>query len=113
MYHKERGFNIATISTDGAAQKDAALAVLKKNYMAGPNSQFTGDHAALQSALGVTWKQGAPLTLLLAPDGKILWQKEGKVDIVQARRTILVNFPDTRGYVGQQAYWTAAVGKGD
>jgi len=113
MYHKERGFNIATISTDAAAQKDAALAVLKKNYMAGPNSQFTGDHAALQSALGVTWKQGAPLTLLLAPDGKILWQKEGKVDIVQARRTILVNFPDTRGYVGQQAYWTAAVGKGN
>jgi peroxiredoxin len=109
MYHKERGFNIATLSADPADKHDAALDVLKKNYMAGPNTQFTGGHDALQSALGVTWKAGAPLALLLAPDGKILWQKEGKIDIVQTRRTILVNFPDTRGYVGQQAYWTAAV----
>jgi hypothetical protein len=51
-----------------------------------------------------------PFTAVISPDGKVLYQKEGKIDIVEVRRIILVNLPDTRGYVGQQAYWTAAVG---
>jgi thiol-disulfide isomerase/thioredoxin len=110
MYHKERGFNIATIAEAPADQKDAALDVLKKEHMAGPNFQFAGDHASLQTALGATWKSGGPLTLVVAPDGKVVFQKEGKTDIVPVRRIILVNFPDTRGYIGQQAYWTEAVG---
>jgi hypothetical protein len=110
MYHKERGFNIATIAETPANQKDAALDVLKKEHMAGPNFQFEGDHASLQTALGATWKAGAPLTLVVAPNGKVVSQQEGKIDIVPVRRLILVNFPDTRGYIGQQAYWTAAVG---
>jgi hypothetical protein len=84
--------------------------VLKKEHMAGPNFQFAGDHASLQTALGATWKSGGPLTLVVAPDGKVVFQKEGKTDIVPVRRIILVNFPDTRGYIGQQAYWTEAVG---
>jgi thiol-disulfide isomerase/thioredoxin len=111
MYHKERGFNVATIAETPAADRDAALDVLKKQHMAGPNVQFVGDHASLQTALGTTWSAGAPLTMVVAQDGKILFQKEGKIDIVPVRRTILVNFPDTRGYIGQQTYWTAAVGK--
>ena len=46
-----------------------------------------------------------------APDGKVLYQKEGKMDMVQARRIILATLPDTRGYIGQKAYWTAAIGQ--
>jgi len=109
MYHKERGFDVATIAETPAAQQQAALDILKREHMAGPNSQFTGDHASLQSALGVTWKAGTPLTLLVAPDGKLLYQKEGKADIIHARRLILANLPDTRGYIGQQAYWNAVI----
>jgi peroxiredoxin len=109
MYHKERGFDVVTIAEAPAAAHAAALDALKKAYLAGPNTHFDGDHAALQTALGTTWKAGAPLTMLVAPGGKILFQKEGAIDIVQVRRAILVNLPDTKGYVGQQAYWTAAV----
>lgn len=109
MYHRERGFDITTINTDPMAGMDAALATLKKEYMAGPNLHFTGGHAALQAALGVNWRAGAPLMLVIAPGGKIVYQKEGQGDIIQARRHVLVNMPDTRGYVGSQAYWAAAV----
>lgn len=109
MYHKERGFDVATIAEAPAAEQQNALDVLKKEHMAGPNLHFTGDHASLQSALGATWKAGSPLTLLVASDGNVLYQKEGKVDIVQARRFILANLPDTRGYIGQQAYWNAVI----
>ena len=45
-------------------------------------------------------------TSVISGDGKVLWAKAGKIDIVEPRRVILVNLPDTRGYVGQQAYWT-------
>ncbi len=88
---------------------DAALNVLKKEYIAGQNLHFMGDHAALQSALGVNFKAGSPLMLVIAPGGKIAYQKEGAADIIQARRHILVNMPDKSSYVGSQAYWTAAV----
>jgi peroxiredoxin len=111
MYHKERGFNVVTIAADPESKHDAALAVLKKQYLPGPNLQFAGDHAALQSALGVTFKAGSPLTLVVAPDGRLLYQKEGKADMIQARRIILATLPDTRGYIGQKAYWTAAIGQ--
>jgi hypothetical protein len=47
--------------------------------------------------------------MVIAPDGKVLYRKEGKVDVLDMRRTILANMPDTRSYIGQQAYWQAAV----
>jgi peroxiredoxin len=109
MYHKERGFDMTTVAMSPASDKQAVLDFLKKEYATGPNKQFTGDHASLQTAVGATWKTGAPFTMVIGADGKVLYQKEGTVDIVAIRRIILVNLPDTRGYVGQQAYWTAAV----
>ena len=74
-----------------------------------PNKLYTGGHAALQTALGVTWKAGTALTLVIAPGGKIAYQKDGKTDILQARRHVLVNMPDKQSYIGSKAYWTAAV----
>ena len=47
--------------------------------------------------------------MVIAPDGKVLFQKEGKLDILEMRRAILANMPDTRAYFGQQAYWQTAV----
>ena len=35
--------------------------------------------------------------------------KEGKLDILELRRAILANMPDTKSYFGQQAYWQSAV----
>ena len=47
--------------------------------------------------------------MVIAPDGKVLYQKEGKLDILEMRRAILANMPDTKAYFGQQAYWQEAV----
>jgi peroxiredoxin len=110
MYHKERGFDMVMVANNPASEQQAVLDVLKKEYASNPNKLFTGDRASLQSAWGSTWKAAMPFTAVISPDGKVLYQKEGKIDIVEVRRIILVNLPDTRGYVGQQAYWTAAVG---
>lgn len=39
----------------------------------------------------------------------MLYQKEGKVDIVEVRRHVLAAMPDTRGYIGSKAYWMASL----
>jgi peroxiredoxin len=109
MYHKERGFDLTTIAEGPAADESAVLEMLKGQLAWNPNKLYTGDHASLQTALGVTWKAGTPLTLVIAPGGKIVYQKDGKADILQARRQVLVTMPDKQSYVGSQAYWAAAV----
>jgi hypothetical protein len=98
------------VATNPPAEAPAVLDFLKKQYASSPNKQFaSADAAALQAAWGARWKLGTPFTMVIAPDGKVLYQKEGKVDVLDMRRTILANMPDTRSYIGQQAYWQAAV----
>ena len=108
--YRLRAFDFVTVATNPPAEAPAVLAFLKKQYASSPNRQFaSADAAGLQAAWGVKWKLGTPLTMVIAPDGKVLYQKEGKVDVLDMRRTILANMPDTRSYIGQQAYWQAAV----
>jgi hypothetical protein len=48
---------------------------------------------------------------VIAPDGKVLYQKEGKIDILELRRIILSSIPDNQGYPGNQAYFQDAVAR--
>ncbi len=108
--YRLRSFDFVTVSTDPPGDYDAVLAFLKKQYASSPNKQFAvADPSALQAAWGAKWKPGSPFTMVIAPDGKVLFQKEGKLDILEMRRAILANMPDTRAYFGQQAYWQKAV----
>jgi thiol-disulfide isomerase/thioredoxin len=109
MYRK-RAFDLITINTNAPADAPAVLDFLKKQYASSPNKQFaTADRAALQAAWGVKWNLAQPLTMVIAPGGEVLYQKEGKIDILEARRVVLAAMPDTRGYIGSQAYWKNAV----
>jgi peroxiredoxin len=108
--YRERAFDFVTVSTNRPADKPEVLAFLKQQYASNANKLFADDPGSLQAAWGGKWKLESPFTVALAPDGKVLYQKEGKLDIIDMRRVILANLPDTRAYVGQQAYWTAAVG---
>jgi hypothetical protein len=88
------------------------VAFLKTQYAGSPNKQFaSADTSALQAAWGATWNPAAPFTVVIAPDGKVLYQKEGKIDILEVRRIILSSMPDTSGYPGNQAYFQDAVAR--
>jgi hypothetical protein len=58
----------------------------------------------MQAAFDPKWEAGVPFTVLLAPDGKVLYQKQGEVDVLELRRIILGNLPDS-DYLGHRAYW--------
>lgn len=109
--YRLRAFDFVTVSTDSPDRAAPVLAFLKKQYASSPNKQFaSADVAGLQAAWGARWKPGMPYTAVIGTDGKLLYEKEGKIDILDVRRTILANMPDTKSYIGQQAYWQRAVG---
>ena len=64
----------------------------------------------MQAAFDAKWESGVPFTMLIGQVGKVLYQKEGEVDVLELRRIILGYLPDPT-YVGHRAYWAAARGK--
>jgi peroxiredoxin len=108
--YRRRAFDLITVSTNPPAEAAAVLSFLKKEYASSSNKQFaSADRPALQAAWGEKWNLSAPLTMVIAPGGEVLYKKEGKVDILEVRRVILAAMPDTRGYIGSKAYWMKAV----
>ena len=108
--YRQRAFDLVTISTDPPAESAAVMEFLRKQHASSPNKQFgTSDRATLQAAWGEKWTLGAPLTMVIAPGGGVLYKKEGAIDILEVRRVILASMPDTSGYIGSKAYWMKAV----
>jgi peroxiredoxin len=109
MYRK-RAFDFVTVNTNLPAENPTVLDYLKKLYASSSNKQFaTADRTGLQAAWGVKWQLDKPLTMVIAPGGQVLYQKEGPIDILEVRRIVLANMPDTRAYIGSKAYWMKAV----
>ncbi|MGA2182043.1 MAG: redoxin family protein [Bryobacteraceae bacterium] len=100
-----RDFDMVTVATNLPDEKDGVIKALEKQHATGRNLQFAStDTYAMQAAFDAKWESGVPFTMLLSPEGKVLWQKEGDVDILELRRLILGNLPDS-DYLGHRAYW--------
>lgn len=120
--YRLRAFDLVTVNTDPAADKSAVNDFLDKQHASGRNLQSSVDLAATQAAFGEKWKSGSMFTIVLGSDGKVLYRKEGLLvraggfpialldatpspDLLNLRRSILANMPDTTGYPGNKAYW--------
>ncbi|MDR3726061.1 MAG: redoxin family protein [Terracidiphilus sp.] len=102
-----RDFDMVTVAANLPDEKPGVLKFLVKQHASGRNLLFaTDDTYALQAAFDPKWESGVPYTVLLAPDGKLLYQKTGDLDIVELRRVILANLPDS-DYLGHRAYWAS------
>lgn len=99
-----RDFDLVTIAANMPDEKPSVLRLLEKMHATSRNFLFDStDTAALQAAFDPAWKSAVPYTVLIAPDGKVLYQKQGSVDILELRRTILANLPSD--YEGFNRYW--------
>jgi thiol-disulfide isomerase/thioredoxin len=104
MYRK-RGFEFVTVSTNTQEESPGALKELRMDHASSRNLQFSSDDtAAMQAAFDPTWESGVPFTMLLAPDGKVLYRQEGELDVLELRRIILANLPDSDA-PGDRAFW--------
>lgn len=104
MYRK-RDFDFVTVSTNLPDEKPGVLKALQKEHASTRNLQFASDDTyAMQAAFDAKWESGVPFTMLISPEGKVLYQKVGEVDVLELRRIILANLPDL-DYLGHRAYW--------
>jgi peroxiredoxin len=101
-----RDFALVTVSANSPDEKAGVLRFLEKKHATSRNLLFaTDDTSDLQRAFDPNWDSAVPYTVLLSPEGKVLYKKLGSVDILELRRTILANLPSD--YAGFNKYWQA------
>jgi peroxiredoxin len=99
-----REFDLVTVSANQPDEKAGVLKMLEKWHATSRNYLFASDDtAAMQKAFDPTWESAVPYTVLIAPDGRILYKSVGSVDILDLRRKILAALPSD--YIGFNKYW--------
>jgi peroxiredoxin len=108
MYRIRDDYTYVTVSTDDPKDSPAVLKYLQEQHASSPNLQFaTTDKSGLQAAFGEKWKLGQPFLVMIQPDGKVIYRREGKVNTLEMRREVVKNLPDDRGFVGMVEYWNS------
>ena len=105
--YRLRDFDMVTVSANMPDEKAGVLKRLQQLHASTRNLLFgSTDTDAMQGAFDAKWDSGVPYTALLSPDGKLLYQEIGELDIMKLRRIILANLSDD-DYIGQRAYWAS------
>ena len=106
LWYRSRDFDFISVSVDAPSDRTTVMRFLNEHHSAIRNLQVdTEDVYAVQKAVDPKWQAGVPYTLVLAPDGTVIFRREGEVDILKLRRAILANLPDIGMFAGNQAYW--------
>lgn len=102
-----RPIEIVTLSINNPDEKSMVLSFLQKQHAYNKNLLFNGNDAAdAVKAFGTDWAGGAPYTVLIGTDGKVLYKTQGEMNVLDVRRAILKSFADDL-YIGQHAYWNS------
>jgi len=91
MYRK-RDFELITISADDPAKMNKALKFLQQSQASATNYIFnTDDKYKLIEAIDPKWQGALPYTILVEPNGKIVYGKEGIIDPPALKKLIVDN----------------------
>jgi len=105
MYRK-RPFELVTVSLNYPDEEKGVRRFLDSQHASSTNYiSASMDPYEIIRALDPDWDGSVPYSMVIGPDGKVLFKASGRLDLLKARRTILASFPDD-DYVGQQAYWS-------
>jgi peroxiredoxin len=109
MYRK-RPFDLVTVAMNAPDEEKGVRRFLGEQHASSRNLMNNlMDPYALMKAFDPDWVGALPYSIVIGPDGKVLYKENGRIDILKARRAILASFPDD-DYVGQNAYWNSASG---
>lgn len=90
--YRLRDFEFITISADKPNRQVSAQAVLKRIGASNQNYLFDSDDAyKLIEIIDPKWQGALPYTLLIEPDGKIIYQKQGSINPQELKRIIVEN----------------------
>ncbi len=90
--YRGRDFEFISISADDPANKDKALKFLQKQQSSSSNYIFSiDDKYKLIEVVDPNWQGALPYTILVEPGGKIVYAKQGAVDIPEMKKMIVDN----------------------
>jgi peroxiredoxin len=102
--YSDRDLSLVTVSVNMPDEQASVLRFLQKKHATSRNLLFSStDTADMQRAFDPTWDSAVPYTILLSPDGKVLYKQLGSVDVLELRRIILANVASE--YSGFSDYW--------
>jgi thiol-disulfide isomerase/thioredoxin len=106
--YRLRDFDMVMVSANMPDEKPGVMKALERQHASSRNLLFgSTDTQAMQAAFDPKWEAGVPYTVVLSPDGKVIYEEQGEVDILKMRRVILANLPDP-DYIGHRAYWASS-----
>jgi thiol-disulfide isomerase/thioredoxin len=95
--YRDRSFEFVSISADDPANKDKALKFLEKKQASATNYIFSiDDKYKLIEAIDPKWEGALPYTILVEPNGKVVYAHQGAIDAAELKR-IIVDSP----YIGR------------
>ena len=104
-----RAFDVATVTVNYPDERAAALATLNKLHATTRNLIFgSTDIYGLMAAFDPSWNAAVPFTMLIKPDGQVLYRHQGPIDPLEVKRAIIANIVDDN-FIGHQAYWYATI----
>ena len=91
--YRRRDFELITISADKLGKADKALQILQKIHASNKNYIFKGDDTyKMIDLIDKDWQGALPYTLLVEPNGKVIYQKQGAIDPAKMK-TLIVDHP--------------------
>lgn len=106
--YRLRDYDFVTVSANMPDEEAGVLKYLNKLHGSSRNLLFgSTDTDQMEHAFASNWEGALPYSVLFSPDGKVLYEHQGEVDILKLRRTILGSLPDP-DYIGHRAYWAAS-----
>jgi peroxiredoxin len=87
--YRRRNFELITLSLDEPDKKDDALKALREQKVAATNYLVNvPKRDAFADLLDKQWQGPLPYTLVIAPDGKIIYRKQGAIEPLAVKRVI-------------------------
>ncbi|MEO5562957.1 MAG: redoxin domain-containing protein [Chitinophagaceae bacterium] len=90
--YRGRDFEFISVSADDPSQKAKVLKFLKGKEASNKNYLFSiEDKYKLIEAIDPKWQGALPYTILVEPGGKIVYGKQGRINVAEMKRTIIDN----------------------
>ena len=106
-----RAFELVTVSINYPDEQPGVLSALQKQHATSRNLLLgSTDIYALMSAFDPEWNAAVPYTMLIRPDGEVVYKRQGEVEPLTVRRLVVANLADD-DYIGHQAYWRTSADK--
>jgi thiol-disulfide isomerase/thioredoxin len=100
-----RAFDLVTVSINYPDEQPGVLSALQKQHATSRNLLLgSSDIYGLMAAFDSEWNAVVPYTMLIRPDGQVVYKRQGEIDPLELRRLIIANLADD-DYIGHQAYW--------